>query len=55
MKAAGPTTSRPRAGRLGRALLALGILALVLGAWQGWSSSAMQAALEGLWAFCSAR
>jgi hypothetical protein len=55
MKAAGPTTTRSPARRLGRALLALGTLALVLGAWQGWSSSAMQAALEGLWAFCSAR
>ncbi len=55
MKAAWPTTIPLLTGRLGRALSAVGILALLLSAWLGWSSNAAQLALEGPWALCAAR
>jgi hypothetical protein len=53
MKAARPTAIPSLAGRLGRSRLAIGVLALLVGAWLGWSGTSAQVALESLWSFCA--
>lgn len=54
MKGMPTLTARPLAGWIGRAFCCLGLAALGISAWLGWTNGGAQASLETLWSLCGA-
>ena len=55
MKGMPTLTARPLSGWPGRAVCGIGVVALGVVAWLGWTSAGAQASLEALWGLCGVR